>query len=115
MARRHHIDNLLQSNIPLRETPPLLLQLKGGSILSGWNPFGYGLTDLGTQFLSFEGSLDSDVGRFLSTFKSGRKRRTALKDQWLEILRVSKTGQSMRIYRLLDDLLNFCIHAGFLT
>jgi len=92
-----------------------LIKFRGGSILSGWNPFGYGLTELGTQFLSFEGSLDCDVGRFLAAFKSGRKRSSVLKDQWLEIVRVSKSGQSMRIYRLLDDLLQFCIQAGFLS
>lgn len=93
---------------------PLNLPIRGGGMLSGWNPFGYGLTDLGTQFLSFEGSADSDVGRFLATFKSGRKRKKTLKDQWLEIVRVSKSSQSMRIYRLLDDLWQFCIQAGFL-
>lgn len=37
-----------------------------------------------------------------------------MKDQWLEIVRVAKTGQSMRIYRRLDDIIAFCIKAGFL-
>ena len=85
---------------------------------AGYNPFGYGLTDLGRTFLDFDGSIDSDVGRFLSTLKGGgegkRKSASVLKDQWLEIVRVSKTGQSMRIYRRLDDLIEFCLTAGFM-
>ena len=87
----------------------------GGSLLAGYNPFGYGITSLGLEFLQWEGSLDSDVGRFLATFKSGRKKKAALKDTWLEIVRVSKQGKSMRIYRNLDDLLEFCVKAGFLV
>ncbi|KAL3791118.1 hypothetical protein ACHAW5_004536 [Stephanodiscus triporus] len=82
---------------------------------AGYNPFGFGLTDLGKTFLDFEGSIESDVGRFLSTLKSGggkRKSASVLKDQWLEIVRVSKTGQSMRIYRRLDDMIEFCLKAG---
>jgi hypothetical protein len=79
-----------------------------------YNPFGYGLTDLGKQYLSFNGSTDSDVGRFLSTLKSGRKKDSTIKEQWLEIVRVSKQGQSMRIYRTLDDLIKFCLSAGFI-
>ncbi|KAL7537203.1 hypothetical protein ACHAWF_005686 [Thalassiosira exigua] len=35
------------------------------------HPFGYGLTDLGRRYLSDDGSLDSDVGHFLSTLKGG--------------------------------------------
>jgi hypothetical protein len=86
----------------------------GGYIPAGWNPFGYFITPLGLTFLEFDGSLDSDVGRFLASLKSGRKKRSALKEQWLEIVRVSKTGQSMRILRRLDDLIDFCIKAGLL-
>jgi len=90
------------------------IELRGGSIFAGWNPLGYGITQLGLEFLAFDGSLDSDVGRFLAGFKSGRKRHSALKQQWLEIVRVSKQGQSMRIYRKLDELIAFCVRAGFL-
>uniref|UniRef100_A0A7S2M921 Uncharacterized protein n=1 Tax=Skeletonema marinoi TaxID=267567 RepID=A0A7S2M921_9STRA len=82
---------------------------------SGYNPFGYGLTDLGKEYLSYDGSLDSDVGRFLSSLKSGkRKSAPVLKEQWLEVVRVSKQGQSMRIYRKLDELISFCLKAGFI-
>ena len=82
---------------------------------AGYNPLGYGLTSLGKEFLEFEGSLDSDVGRFLSTLKSGqRKSKSVMKEQWLEIVRVSKKGQSMRIYRGLDELIEFCLRAGFI-
>jgi hypothetical protein len=85
----------------------------GGYIIpAGWNPFGYKITTLGEAFLAFDGSLDSDVGRFLASTKSGRKRMTDLKAQWLEVLRVSKTGQSMRVYRQLQELLDFCLRAG---
>lgn len=86
----------------------------GGYIPAGWNPFGYFITPLGLKFLEFDGSLDSDIGRFLASLKSGRKKRSALREQWLEIVRVSKSGQSMRILRRLDDLIEFCIKAGFL-
>jgi hypothetical protein len=92
---------------------------------SGYHPFGYGITNLGRSFLEFDGSIDSDVGKFLSTFKGGaggdgggggskRKSTATMKDQWLEIVRVAKTGQSMRIYRRLDEIVDFCLKAGFL-
>jgi len=112
-----------------------LLMLRGGAAASvsiaafnpfpsGYHPFGYGITDLGRSYLEFDGSIDSDIGKFLSTFKGGagdggggsgkRKSTATMKDQWLEIVRVAKTGQSMRIYRRLDDIIAFCIKAGFL-
>lgn len=82
---------------------------------SGYNPFGYGLTDLGKEYLAFDGSLDSDVGRFLSSLKSGKRKSAAvMKEQWLEVVRVSKQGQSMRIYRKLDEMISFCLKAGFI-
>ncbi|KAL7536127.1 hypothetical protein ACHAXR_006930 [Thalassiosira sp. AJA248-18] len=93
------------------------LSLRGGALgfPAGYNPFGYGLTDFGKQFLDFDGSLDSDVGRFLSTLKGGnRKTAAVMKEQWLEIVRVSKKAQSMRIYRKLDDMIEFCLKAGFI-
>mmetsp|Transcript_42563 Transcript_42563/g.129144 ORF Transcript_42563/g.129144 Transcript_42563/m.129144 type:complete len:108 (-) Transcript_42563:355-678(-) len=86
----------------------------GGFIPSGYHPFGYGLTDLGRRYLEFDGSLDGDVGRFLASLKAGRKTKTVLKAQWLEVVRVSKQGQSMRILRTLDDLLDFSLKARFL-
>jgi hypothetical protein len=93
--------------------------LRGGAALnpfpSGYNPMGYGLTDLGKQFLGFDGSLDCDVGRFLASLKSGkRKSKSVMKEQWLEVVRVSKQGQSMRVYRQLDELIAFCLKAGFI-
>jgi hypothetical protein len=90
---------------------------RGGGISAlipaGYHPFGYKITKLGESFLEFQGSLDSDVGRFLASLKS-RKKLSELKSQWLEILRVSKTAQTMRIYRTLDDLIAFCITARLL-
>jgi hypothetical protein len=87
---------------------------RGGGYLipAGWNPFGYKITALGEAFLAFDGSLDGDVGRFLASLKSGRKRVTAMKAQWLEVVRVSKSGQTMRVYRQLQELLDFCLRAG---
>ena len=103
------------TNVDILETP------RGGAAAalnpfpSGYNPFGYGLTELGKEFLAFDGSLDSDVGRFLSSLKSGKRKSAAvMKEQWLEVVRVSKQGQSMRIYRKLDELISFCLKAGFL-
>ena len=87
----------------------------GWSIIpSGYNPLGYKITALGKQFLSFEGSLDSEVGRFLASLKAHRKRRKAIKEMWLEIVRSSKQGISMRIYRELDRILDFCLKAGLI-
>ena len=79
------------------------------------NPFGHSLTDLGTQFLGYDGSLDSDIGKFLSTLKGGKRKTAAvMKEQWLEIVRVGKKAQGMRIYRQLDDIIEFCLKAGFI-
>lgn len=86
----------------------------GGIIPAGYNPFGYKITELGERYLALQGSLDSDLGRFLASLKT-RKTSSAIKDQWLEIVRVNKAGQSMRIYRTLDELLKFCLEAGFIN
>lgn len=85
----------------------------GGFIPAGWNPFGYKISKRGEQYLTFGGALDGDVGRFLSTLKA-RKTFAALKLQWVEIVKVTKTGQTMRIYRRIDDLLKFCLEAGLI-
>ena len=86
-----------------------------GSFMAGMNPFGYKITELGEQYLSYEGSLDGDIGRFLASLKNGqRKRFKALKSQWMEVVRVAKTRQAMRIYRTLEELIDFCLKAGFI-
>ena len=82
---------------------------------AGYHPYGYGLTELAQEFLKFEGSLDSDIGRFLASLKSGRKKKAVLKEQWIEVVRVSKTRQSMRILRTLDDIIEFCMKLGFIN
>jgi hypothetical protein len=92
----------------------LSLSRCGGIFPSGYHPFGYALTELGERFLGFEGSKESDVGRFLASLKSGRKSKSTLKEQWLEVLRVSKSSQSLRIYRMLDELILFSLKAGFI-
>jgi hypothetical protein len=101
---------------PQIHTITAIEELRGGGwiVPAGWNPLGYKITPLGEEYLSYDGSLDSDVGRFVASLKSGRKRFQTIKDQWLEVLRVSKTGQSMRIYKQLQDLLNFCLKAGLI-
>ena len=91
------------------------LLIRGGGVLpAGYNPFGYKITSLGERYLGYDGSLDSDIGRFLSSVKVKRKSLKDLKSEWVEIVKVSKKGQSMRIYRSLDDLIDFCLKAGFL-
>jgi hypothetical protein len=92
-----------------------LFHVRGGGwiIPAGYNPFGYKITPLGEQFLSFDGSLDCDVGRFLASLKD-RKRFATLKGQWLEVVRVSKLGQSMRIYKNLQELLTLCLNMGLI-
>ena len=83
---------------------------------AGWHPFGYALSELGERYLAFEGSRDGDVGKFLSSTLSGRKSRKTrneLREYWREITRYSKKRQSMRIYRTIDDLIDFCLDAGF--
>ena len=84
---------------------------------AGWHPFGYALSELGQRYLAFEGSRDGDVGKFLSSTLSGRKSRKTwneLREYWREITRYSKKRQSMRIYRTIDDLIDFCLDAGFI-
>ena len=86
-----------------------------GGLLEGLNPFGYALTELGRAFLKMEGCADTDLGKFLSSLKTKRKTTKALKDQWLEVVRQAKSGQSMRIYRTMDDLIDFALKAGFIV
>jgi hypothetical protein len=92
-----------------------LIPRGGGLIPAGYNPFGYKITELGLAFLEFKGSIDSDIGRFLASLKSGRKTKDRLKEQWLEILRVGKTGQTLRVYKDLDVFLSFCLKAGLVN
>lgn len=89
------------------------LERRGGGIIPpGYNPFGYKITPLGERFLEFGPTcLESDVGRLLASLKTKRKTMSVIQTQWLEIVRVSKTGQSMRIYRTLQDLIDFCLAA----
>ena len=91
------------------------LDLRGGGILAGWNPFGYKITQLGEEFLAFDGSLDSDVGRFLASVKTARKTEKTLKAEWLSIIKVSKKAQSLRIYRKMSELIALCLSAGFMA
>lgn len=100
-----------------KATPPTHMPPRGGWTIvpSGYNPLGYKITELGKQFIKFGDSLECDVGRFLASLKAHRKRRKAIKEQWLEIVRASKQGQSMRIYRELDNLLDFCLRAGLIN
>lgn len=86
----------------------------GGLIPAGYHPLGYKMTPLGEQFLAFPGSLDSDLGRFLAAIRE-RKTFASIKSQWLEIVRISKTAQSMRIYRTLQELTDFCLSVGLLN
>lgn len=96
--------------------PTVLRIPRGGWTIfpAGWNPFGYKITKLGEEFLKFEGCRDCDVGIFLSSLK-GRKRWSTIKQQWLEIVRASKKGQSMRVYRGLEKLLDFGLRAGLVN
>jgi len=93
-------------------------ELRGGGFFSGMNPFGYKLTRLGEKFLEFEGSRDCDVGRFLaslkSTLKGSRKTSSALKSEWLELVRYAKTAEASRIYRNIDDFVQFALNAGLI-
>jgi hypothetical protein len=102
---------------PLDSSAAIAIEsLRGGAYLipAGWNPMGYKITALGEQFLSLGDSLECDVGRFIASLKSSRKRRSTIKDSWLEIVRASKKGQAMRIYRSIDELIDFCIKTGLI-
>ena len=82
-------------------------------MLAGLNPFGYKLTTLGEQFLEFEGSRDSDLGRLLSSLKS-RKTKSRLKSEWLEVMRNAKSGQSVRVYKGIDEMIALLLQMGLL-
>jgi len=113
--RPDSLNPILQSqHLPLTSLGRTSIPRGGGIIPGGYNPFGYKITAFGEHFLQFDGSLDSDVGRFISTLKSGRKRFAVIKEQWLEVMRVSKSGQNMRIYRKLQELVDFCVKAGLI-
>jgi hypothetical protein len=96
--------------------PNVITSLRGGGYIfpAGWNPMGYKITARGEQFLALGDSLLCDVGRLLASLKSNRKSRATIKDSWLEIVRVSKTGQAMRIYRTIDELIDFCLKTGLI-
>lgn len=84
----------------------------GGFIPAGYHPFGYKITPLGEQFLEMhKNCLESDVGRFIASLKKTRKTFATLQQEWLEIVRVSKSGQTMRIYRTMKDMIEFCLAA----
>lgn len=89
-------------------------KLRGGGLFAGYNPFGLVVTDLGLEFLDYEGSRDSDLGKLLSSLKV-RKRHSTIKAEWLELVRFSKSAQSTRIYQNLDKLLDFLLRAGFIA
>ena len=101
-------------NQPSTYAAPYSIPRGGGIIPAGYHPFGYRITSVGEEFLSFDGSLESDLGRFLASLKSKRRRESDLKEQWLEVVRVAKTGQSMRIYRKLRELIDFCLKTGLI-
>ena len=120
----HHHELKLHDNHPIVDTRTpnhkndithKTLSLRCGSIFAGWNPFGYKITDLGMEYLAFDGSLDSDVGRFLASVKTTRKSAKVLKEEWLSIVKVSKKAQSLRIYRKMSELIAFCLSAGFMA
>jgi hypothetical protein len=114
--RLHHDVELCSPRDDIEATRHALCVLRGGGwfIPAGWNPFGYKLTALGEEFLSFQGSSESDVGRFLASLKSERKTAKTIKAQWLEVLRVSKTGQAARIYGNLSELTLHCVKSGYI-
>jgi hypothetical protein len=97
----------------------VLLCLRGGAtaagqrswwIPSGYHPYGYQITALGEEFLSFPGSLECDLGRFLASLKT-RKTTYALKNAWLEVIRNSKTAQALNVYKNIDRMLQYCLKA----
>jgi hypothetical protein len=79
-------------------------------IPSGYHPYGYQITALGEEFLSFPGSLECELGRFLASLKT-RKTTYALKNAWLEVIRNSKTAQAMNVYKNIDKMLQYCLKA----
>ncbi len=102
----------LDETLSLTDMHAALDKRGGGLIPAGYHPLGYKITPLGERFLEFGPTcLESDVGRLLASIKTKRKTMSVIQTQWLEIVRVSKTGQSMRIYRTLQDLIDFCLAA----
>ena len=117
--RKYFFEKDVKKEEAFTTDPTWIAATRGGGfglskiVPAGYNPFGYRLTELGQEFLNFDGSLDCDIGRFLTSMRT-RKRFAAIKAQWLEVLRVSKKGQCMRIYKSLQELIDFCLAAGFL-
>ena len=90
-----------------------VLHVRGGAMLAGLNPFGYKISERGETFLEYEGSRDSDLGKLLSSLKQ-RKTTSRIKSEWLELMRYSKTGQSVRIYKDLDAMLALLLKMGLI-
>jgi hypothetical protein len=108
-----HTEHMLPLST-LRTNKNWLLDQRGGGglIPAGYHPFGYKITPLGEQFLEIhKNCVESDVGRFISSLKRTRKTFATLQQEWLEIVRVSKSGQTMRIYRTMKDMIEFCLAA----
>lgn len=121
MAEEKHaldIEHITQSTfISAVSSVEAVLSRRGGGALipAGYNPFGYKITALGEQFLEIhKNCLESDVGRFIASLKNKRKSYATLQQEWLEIVRVSKSGQTMRIYRTMKEMIDFCIAARFI-
>jgi len=93
---------------------PLDPNLRGGGwIPAGYHPFGYKISPLGKTYLELGGCRESDVGRLLAGLSS-RQSLASLQTTWLEVVRVSKQKQAMRIYRTLTELIDFCLQAGLI-
>eukprot|EP00614_Pseudopedinella_elastica_P022199 CAMPEP_0172625602 /NCGR_PEP_ID=MMETSP1068-20121228/144759_1 /TAXON_ID=35684 /ORGANISM="Pseudopedinella elastica, Strain CCMP716" /LENGTH=130 /DNA_ID=CAMNT_0013434941 /DNA_START=55 /DNA_END=447 /DNA_ORIENTATION=- len=101
------------------DSQAVALGLRGGGWFSGLHPFGYRITPLGEKFLAFDDTQKSIIGIFLasmrSTVKFGRKRRSILKGEWLEMVRYAKTADASRVYQRLDEIIDFCLKANLIA
>lgn len=99
---------------PREGVPPVVLRCRGGGWFAGLHPFGYKATPLALEWLEMEDFRDTDLGQLLNSMKE-RKSFSALKKQWVETTRFSRTAQASRIMRKLSEYIDMLMKANLVS
>lgn len=92
----------------------MVLRCRGGGWFAGLHPFGYKATPLALEWLEMEDFRDTDLGQLLNSMKE-RKSFSALKKQWVETTRFSRTAQASRIMRKLSEYIDMLMKANLVS
>lgn len=94
--------------------PPVVVHCRGGGWFAGLHPLGYKATPLALQWLEMEDFRETDLGQLLNSMKV-RRSYSALKKQWVETTRFSRTAQASRIMRKLSEYLDMLLKANLVA